>query len=431
MVQNNCLQYSKNKVLGVWGGKMQKIKIGFTSAPIFSNNMGCNALTYGSLEILSEVARKLNVEFEYYLLGNPSSGIIPPELKSFKIQFVGQLPDFSIKGLLRCAYHRNYQQMRHYAELLAQADIFIDNGWGDSFSDIYGQVRFETVLSHYNYAVKCGKPLILFPQTIGPFKAEKVRKQAREILKKADAVFARDPLSVQCAKELVPDLDVFETIDVAMFMPYTKRRVSDTQGLKIGINPSGLLWRGGYTGQNQFGLKADYPTVMRELINYLLSIENATIELIGHDVSGPNAGDGAEDYYICKLLQREFPACSVGPFFYSPVEAKSYISGLDMLIGSRMHCCIAAYSSGVPVFPLAYSRKFKGLFIEKLGYKYLSNLDTDGCNEILTTAKNFIEKIFEIREGFNERLKKITDYKNELIEYMALKMVECLPKYIR
>ena len=32
-----------------------------------------------------------------------------------------------------------------------------------------------------------------------------------------------------------------------------------------------------------------------------------------------------------------------------------------------MHACIAAFSSGVPVVPMAYSRKFEGLF-GTLGY---------------------------------------------------------------
>jgi hypothetical protein len=36
-------------------------------------------------------------------------------------------------------------------------------------------------------------------------------------------------------------------------------------------------------------------------------------------------------------------------------------SGMDFF-GARMHACIAAFSSGVPVVPLAYSRKFNGLF---------------------------------------------------------------------
>jgi len=71
----------------------------------------------------------------------------------------------------------------------------------------------------------------------------------------------------------------------------------------------------------------------------------------------------------------------IAPFFYSPVEAKSYISGLDLLVELRMHFCIAAYSSGVPVFPLAYSQTFKGHFSEKLIYDHLSSLDEDNLTE--------------------------------------------------
>ena len=36
-------------------------------------------------------------------------------------------------------------------------------------------------------------------------------------------------------------------------------------------------------------------------------------------------------------------------------------------MGARMHACIAAFSAGVPVMPIAYSRKFQGLF-STLGY---------------------------------------------------------------
>jgi len=401
-------------------------KLALLTGPIFSNNMGCNALTYGSVGVLSEVARKMGAAFEFYLVGNPSSGVIPPELESHHIHFVDQLHDLGVKGLLRCAYNRNYRQVKRYAGALAKTDLFVDNAGGDSFSDIYGPARFESVLRHFNYALKRGKPLILLPQTIGPFKSEKVRSQAREILKKAAAVFARDPLSVQCVKELAPDIDVFETIDVAMFMPYQKRQIAGKKGLVVGLNPSGLLWKGGYTGNNQFGLKEDYKTIIREVIKYLLSINNVTVELIGHDITGPNAGNLADDYYICKLLQKEFPACKVGPFFYSPIEAKSYISGLDLLIGSRMHCCIAAYSSGVPVFPLAYSRKFKGLFVEKLDYPYLSELTEDNSEKTLAGLKDILSCLENINAQMLQRLQDLENYKKELIDHMSTKLSQLL-----
>jgi len=396
------------------------------SGTIFSNNMGCNAMTYGSVGVLSEAARKIGTEFEFYLVGNPANGIIPPELKSHHIHFVDQLPDLGVKGLLRCAYYRNYQQVKRSADALDTTDFFADTAWGDSFSDIYGPARFESVLRHFKYALKRDKPLILLPQTIGPFTSERVRGQAREILKKAAAVFARDPLSVQCVRELAPDIDVFEAIDVAMFMPYRKRQVAGNQGLVVGLNPSGLLWKGGYVGQNQFGLKEDYKTIIREIIKYLLSIDNVTVELIGHDIIGPNAGNIEDDYYICKLLQKEFPACKVGPFFYSPIEAKSYVSGLDVLIGSRMHCCIAAYSSGVPVFPLAYSRKFKGLFADKLGYPYLSDLTEDTSQKTFSGIADFLNGLGNIKAQMLQRLQDLENYKKELIEQISFKLTKLI-----
>ena len=61
------------------------------------------------------------------------------------------------------------------------------------------------------------------------------------------------------------------------------------------------------------------------------------------------------------------------------MEAKSYISRMDLVIGSRMHATIAAFSVGAPTIPVAYSRKFEGMF-GSLGYPAvvdLSSLDSE------------------------------------------------------
>ena len=71
---------------------------------------------------------------------------------------------------------------------------------------------------------------------------------------------------------------------------------------------------------------------------------------------------------VVGILRARYPRAIVAPAFRTPVEAKSYIAGMDFFAGARMHACIAAVSSGVPVYPLAYSRKFNGLFVETLGY---------------------------------------------------------------
>ena len=72
----------------------------------------------------------------------------------------------------------------------------------------------------------------------------------------------------------------------------------------------------------------------------------------------------------------------VAPAFTSPSEAKSYIAGLDFFMGARMHACIAAFSSGVPVVPMAYSRKFAGLF-GSLGYDHTVDCTSEAPEAIL------------------------------------------------
>ena len=42
--------------------------------------------------------------------------------------------------------------------------------------------------------------------------------------------------------------------------------------VRVGLNISGLLMNGGYTGKNMFGLAADYPAVIREIVGWFASL---------------------------------------------------------------------------------------------------------------------------------------------------------------
>lgn len=48
-----------------------------------------------------------------------------------------------------------------------------------------------------------------------------------------------------------------------------------------------------------------------------------------------------------------------------------------------MHATIAAFSSGVPVVPTAYSRKFGGLFCDSLQYAYVADLQQQNREQTL------------------------------------------------
>jgi polysaccharide pyruvyl transferase WcaK-like protein len=90
----------------------------------------------------------------------------------------------------------------------------------------------------------------------------------------------------------------------------------------------------------------------------------------------PHEDDGT----AAAALVARYPALIDGPDFTSPEDAKSFISGLDFLTAARMHATIAALSSGVPVVPMSYSRKFEGLF-GGLGYRWLLPVTGMGTEE--------------------------------------------------
>jgi polysaccharide pyruvyl transferase WcaK-like protein len=93
------------------------------------------------------------------------------------------------------------------------------------------------------------------------------------------------------------------------------------------------------------------------------------------------AGSPEDDYSASEAIARAHPNVRLAPAFANPSEAKTYIAGLDFFMGARMHACIAAFSSGVPVIPMAYSRKFAGLF-GSLGYDHTVDCTTEDADAI-------------------------------------------------
>ena len=112
--------------------------------------------------------------------------------------------------------------------------------------------------------------------------------------------------------------------------------------------------------------------------------------------------------YILPLL--------LSPLFFSPIDAKSYISGMHFFIGSRMHATIAAFSSNVPVFPLAYSRKFNGLFIDTLRYPYMGDLKVQSIREILLLIDNSFSKRKQIYDIVVDRMISIVKVREKQLK---------------
>ena len=324
---------------------MKTLRIGLLWHSAAAGNLGVGALSVGNIALARSAAERAGLRPEFTLFGGrePARPYITD-------------PDTS----LRVISGRYMATPGGYLADVRAHDIMLDIGAGDSFADIYTDKRFAYMMATKAIPIFAGKPLILSPQTIGPFTRQPHTRMAAWVCRKAALVFARDPLSLTVAKQLAPGADIRQVIDVAFALPFDRPPPRTGGPVRVGINVSGLLMSGGYSGSNDYGLGFDYPAMTRALIAAFLAMPDVEVSLIAHvNAPGmPRDDDGA----AIDMLTREFPAVHRVPDFASPSAAKSFISGLDFLVGARMHATIAAYSAGVPVIPISYSRKFEGLY---------------------------------------------------------------------
>ncbi len=318
----------------------RKIRVGLLWHSVNSENLGVVALTVSNMAIIEAVARQAGCAVEFVVMGWADPGAPQIEQDNLRVFRMRTKDIIGPRGLFR--------QCR-------QCDFVLDISAGDGFSDIYGPKRFALGALSRAMVLLARRPLVFVPQTIGPFKRGWVRIIAAWLMKHAFAVVTRDTLSETYIKTLGIQ-NAIESTDVAFRLPYETKHGKPPGKAAVGLNISGLLFNGGYTRDNMFSLKDDYPKMARELIAAFLSKGTCDVHLVSHVIS--SQFEVEDDYRTAVKLSEEFPAVIVAPRFNTPSEAKTYISGLDFFAGSRMHACIAAFSSGVPVVPIAYSRKF-------------------------------------------------------------------------
>jgi colanic acid/amylovoran biosynthesis protein len=355
---------------------VKRITVGLLWHSLNSANLGVGALTFAQIALVREAASRAAVCVDLVVVGwgrDAPAIDSPSEIDSVGVNF----KRISLLDL-------------RLIEALRRSDVVLDIGEGDSFSDIYGTKRLAYLILSKVYVLVVGKPLVFSPQTLGPFKNRLAAAIADIVMNRARVVCSRDRLSTEYFQSRTLSSRFHEAIDVAFALPFKKREKSLGR-VSIGLNVSGLLWAGGYSGKNQFGLTFDYRAMVERLVEFFIAQPDADLYLVSHVV--PENRREEDDLHAAREIKSKFPSVKVVEKFDSPSDAKSFISGLDYFVGARMHACIAAFSSGVAVVPMAYSRKFRGLF-STLDYPYVADCFSDEAEEVYELiTRSFHERV--------------------------------------
>ena len=302
---------------------------------------------------------------------------------------------------------------------ISESDAVLDISGGDSFTNLYGLRRFDTVTLPKLIALQQRTPLVLLPQTYGPFTDVKCEKKASGIVKKAKCAWARDARSFEVLKSLLGssfDPAIHECgVDMAFGLP-TVKPSQVSQGIvdflagktdKVGINVSGLIYNEWEKSKKRFGFKADYRRAVLALLQRFLTDTDCTIALVPH-VIAPK-GHFESDVDACqdlvgRLDGKQRDRVIIIPAYNNPCEVKWVISRIDWFCGTRMHATIAALSSGVPVSAISYSPKTLGVF-ETCGQgKHVADPQVMTEDELVDCLWSSWERKEDAKSNFAKRL---------------------------
>lgn len=307
------------------------------------------------------------------------------------------------------------------ARRILAADALLDISGGDSFTDLYGLWRFRAVTMPKLIALENNIPLILLPQTYGPFNAPKSRHIAQRIVCGAAMAWARDGRSFEVLRDLLGDafdpgrhrlgVDVAFALEPSdpgdrLSLDLRGRLSTDNSERPVGVNISGLMYHDPERTRNHYGFVADYRELITYLLTGLLERTDAPILLVPHVLTP--AGNYESDPEACRLARETLPVglrkqVHLVPPDFDASEMKWIISRCQWFNGTRMHATIAGLSTGVPTTAIAYSPKTQGVFETcGLGHAVVDprEYDTDTC----------VERLLELFDRRDELASTLADH---------------------
>ncbi|HEY3438991.1 MAG TPA: polysaccharide pyruvyl transferase family protein [Actinotalea sp.] len=304
-----------------------------------SKNLGVRVLARGSGALAARVWPDVEVEHQNFGRG------------------AGPMP----LGRFRSMARERVTGRRGLLDWLSTYDVVLDTRSGDSLTDIYGLKRLVRMTTFAELAAEAGVPVVLTPQTIGPFTTARGRALGRWSLRRAAMTMVRDGESEACARSLGREPDARAT-DVVFALPVPE--VPRTRDVLL--NVSGLLWNPGPHVDS-----AAYRAMIHELIGKVRA-EGRRVSLLAHVLDSPLSDN---DVPAVHAVAKEHPDVEV----VVPTDlddVRRVVASAEVVVAGRMHACLNALSVGTPAIPTAYSRKFAPLLTD-LGWDLTVDLRTE------------------------------------------------------
>ena len=315
------------------------------------------------------------------------------------------------KQALRSLAKRNYRALfsdYKYLSLIDSLDLILDIS-GFNLSSLFSLRSNDFYLKMIAYSRKCGIPIILLPQSFGPFDYGQTSspyiQNMHEILQYPLMIYARERSGYDLLvkqfnlKNVVLSDDLvlqnrkiyWDHICEADTFPHLDLKISSTENIAIIPNRKII----------QKCPHIDIYSLYNDIISVLLQ-NKKSIYLIYHS---------SEDYTICKKIKKAFiaePSVVLLPQELSCYDYTNIITHFDYIIASRFHSIVHAFKQHVPCLGLGWAQKYQDLFDRLAQQDYILDMRKEFSSTQVIDRLNMLERNhFSEQTVIEDKLKMI------------------------
>jgi len=315
-------------------------------------------------------------------------------------------------------FRKNTIKKNKSLELLENADIIVVCGGGflggkklDSLMHIY-QIYVDTLFK---------KPVYVMGNSIEPISNKVVKKYTEGVLKRVDYIFAREKITEEYLKKILPFNKFCRIPDMAFSLEDKEYEFDYMDKLKkendiiIGITVRNWNFP---NVKDKNKAKENYLKAVADSMDFIIEKYNSVFVFVPQVIV--EFGDDTETAKEIKKIMKNSNKFVIRNDDYSPYEIKAMASKCDYFIGTRMHSNIFATSMKIPTTAIAYEKKTNGIMETVNMSDYVVEIDTITKEELINTIEKMINNRKEIIKILNKRIPEI----REEIEEKTMKVLK-------
>lgn len=291
-----------------------------------------------------------------------------------------------------------FSEMTELSKCLKKADILVDLS-GYNLGSKWPIETNKNFLRYFSEAKKHGIPVILFPQSFGPFdygeKQDEMDALISSTLNSVNIIFAREKegydlltrkyelKNVKLSQDFVLQSELPKWERIFGYEPRMGFKKIQKQNV-VGVIPNYQNFLHG----NREEVLNIYITLIRELL-----LVGKNIIIFRH----------SEDLDVCREIYNVFKDNSnveLYEYDFSSFEYSKFIMEFDFLVAARYHSIIHAYKVGVPAIVLGWAVKYQEL-VKLCGQeKYLLSTEVAVDSTTIKEVVALMNKNYKIEKNF-------------------------------